>query len=172
MYLCELKASNPGVVGRLASWTVSRVDAAPLAPLDEPLDTICVWSSESLSRPSSLAAIGGVAVGVDRCTTMLGVVEVVGFVVLVGMRELCRDGPVVVGEGDLTLGDRGHCGVFSPDVVPCDLCGCCGFALESVRASGCSCGVLDAESARCIAAAEGTDVPVAGALGRRCGLTS
>lgn len=60
------------------------------------------------------------------------------------------------GGGDFILGDSGHCGVDSADATV--LLGPRG-SLEVDSAAAvpgcCSCGTLDAERARCIAAAEG-----------------
>ncbi len=60
------------------------------------------------------------------------------------------------GGGDLSRGDTGQCGVFSPDVPADVLCGRGILLAGSVTALGCSWwGVAD-DNARCIAAADGT----------------
>jgi len=51
---CESRPSKPGVAGRLDSWTVSSLGAAPLAPRDGAL-AVMTGSSASLAAVSSLA---------------------------------------------------------------------------------------------------------------------
>jgi len=53
-YSCESRPSKPGVAGRLDSWTVSSLGAAPLAPRDGAL-AVMTGSSASLAAVSSLA---------------------------------------------------------------------------------------------------------------------
>jgi len=60
------------------------------------------------------------------------------------------------GGGDFILGDNGHCGVDSADATA--LLGpraILDAASGAVMPGCCSCGTLDAERARCMAAAEG-----------------
>lgn len=73
------------------------------------------------------------------------------------------------GGGDLTRGEIGHCGVVSPEAVAL-FTGLANLDTASVTdvprvwvcvCCGCSCGTLEADSARCMAAAEGVvDNPV------------
>lgn len=91
-------------------------------------------------------------------------------------KEFLRDD----GGGDLSLGDRGHVGVFSPEPVVA------AWTLETLGSLDVvvvvedgsevggvgSCGVVAAERARCMAAAEGIVPLWAVVLGGLCGLTS
>lgn len=82
---------------------------------------------------------------------------------------------------DLSRGDTGHCGELPSSAPPPAppppgaLERCC--ARGSLDAGsdvvvGWSCGVVAADRARCMAAAEGVELAAPGKLGGRCGLTS
>jgi hypothetical protein len=85
---------------------------------------------------------------------MLGVAVVMsGFFCV--RKEFLRDED---GGGDLSRGDTGHEGVFSPDPATptLDTLGSLDVEDGSEVGAGCSWGVAAAERARCMAAAEGT----------------
>jgi hypothetical protein len=68
-------------------------------------------------------------------------------------KEFVRD---LVGGGDLRRGDTGHDGELSPDGPPIfTLCDRGSLEGGSEVGAGCNWGVVAAESARCIAAADG-----------------
>jgi len=77
-YLCSINPSNPGVEGRLDSWTVSSFGVTPLAPLDDAFMLIG-GSSGSLFDASSLTGTRDAGAGDELCTTIAGVEEVSGF---------------------------------------------------------------------------------------------
>lgn len=98
------------------------------------------------------ASCGGVAVdGVVICTLMLGTGAGSGFLLCIADPRL----ELADGGGDFSRGDIGHCGVLSPDPPPV-LCARGNFDTAS-DTDPCNCGTLAADSARWIAAAEGTE---------------
>lgn len=126
--------SKPGVVGRLASCTVSSAGGAPLGARMEPFRAMLLlsWSSESLGGGSFFCfpeLLGGVAV---RSTTILGADWVdCGGSGLVGRaccgccccccgcweRSELRRERLLAGGGDLRRGETGQWGVLSPELV-------------------------------------------------------
>lgn len=86
---------------------------------------------------------------------MLGIADGSGFLCCAAAdprRELGPDGG-----GDLSRGDIGHCGVVSPEATAlfCARPGSLATASLTVEPFDCSCGTLDADNARCMAAADG-----------------
>lgn len=102
------------MVGALDSCTVSNV-GAPLAPLFGafPDDAPARASGSSWFSICAGRGVLDVEVGVELCTTIFGVaVGISGFRWV--RKEFLRDED---GGGDLSRGDRGHVGVFSPEPV-------------------------------------------------------
>lgn len=130
-------------------------------------------SSVSLAGASSRTEKRESEAGEELCTTMAGVDWPSGFLIwerreLVRERER-RSSP---GGGDLRRGEMGQWGVLSPElelVVP--LTGR-GALIESAGAVGGSSGMLVADRARWMAAAEGVLVLKAARLAALLGLTS
>jgi hypothetical protein len=155
-YLWVAKSSNPGVGGRLDSCTVSSFGATPLTPLEDAF-MLMGCSSGSLLAPSSLTGLRDVGAGDELWTTMAGVDEISGFLSWV-RSEFRRDRERVseLGGGDFSRGVVGQWGVLSPELVPdVDLSGL-GTLEGSCVAAGGSWGMFAEDSARWMAAAEGT----------------
>jgi len=172
-YLSPSRPSKPGVGGRLDSCTVSNFGAAPLAPRDGPL-RLMTGSSGSLATASSRASLTGMRetdAGDELWTTMAGLDWASCFLSWV-RRELAREREperpsAPVGGGDLRRGEMGQWGVLSPELGPDDGFRGRGALMESAG----SAGMLVEDCDRCMAAAEGERLEVAG-LAARWGLTS
>lgn len=106
--LCGSRPSKPGVAGRLDSWTVSSLGAAPLAPRDGPLALI-TGSSGSLADASSLTGNRASEAGEELCTTMAGVDCASGFLMW-ARSELARERerPSSPGGGERRRGEMGQ----------------------------------------------------------------
>ena len=174
-YLCGSRPSKPGVAGRLDSWTVSSLGAAPLAPRDEFLMLMIMGGSSSPGvMASSLAGTRDAEAGdgEECCTTIAGADATSGFLACVRSelrRERDWERAPPGGEGDLMRGERGQWGVLSPEPMAAGAFEGRGALTESAVVAGCSWGMLADERARWMAAAERPGEP---ALGPRLGLTS
>jgi hypothetical protein len=151
-YLCGSRPSNPGVAGKLDSWTVASLGATPLEPREGPF-MLCAGSSGSLAGASSLGKRESGA-GEELWTTIEGVDWASGFLIC-ERREFVRERerPSSLGGGDLSRGEMGQWGVVSPE-LGLDV----GFAgrgalTVSVDDVGVSSGMLVVERARCTEAA-------------------
>jgi hypothetical protein len=141
---------SSGVTGKLVSCTVSSV-GAPLVPLLPAFAGCIVCSSASgltSGAPAARSEDGG-------RMTMLDAIG--GRSALRGERSDSRRAPD--GGGDLSRGDIGQAGVLSPDTLEPDLEARGSLDADSATAAGWSWGIAAAESARCMAAADGTVCP-------------
>lgn len=158
--------------GAVFSTTVSSVGRGPLGPLTGVLAAGggCSWKVSSLAPSAGGAAFSD---GVDEgWTTMAG-----GFALLCDREEFLRGRPAM-GGGDLIRGEGGKVGVESPEVTAEARCDLASLDTASVTELGegrgcgcCSWGMLAADRARWMAAADGAEVGVVRA-GVRCGLVS
>jgi len=132
-------------------------------------------SSGSLPAASSRTGMRETDAGDELCTTMAGVDWASGF--LIWLRsELARerepDRPSAPGGGgDRRRGEMGQWGVVSPDLCPDVALEGGSVLVESAEAVEDSWGMLAADRARCMAAADGEPAEPAG-LGPRLGLAS
>jgi hypothetical protein len=115
-YLPTASVSKAGVVGKLASWTVSNFGATP----DEPRELVFMvmgWSSESTLVSSSWTGIRELGTGDELWTTIDGVDADSGLFACERM-ELRREREWFseVGGGDFNRGDTGQWGVESPEL--------------------------------------------------------
>lgn len=168
-YLCGSRPSNPGVAGRLDSWTVSSLGAAPLTPREGAL-VVMTSSSGSLAGASSRTGKRACDAGEELWTTMAGVDWASGFLIW-ERSELARERerPSSLGGGDRRRGEMGQWGVESPAAeAEVDLGGRGGRTV-SVEDVGVSSGMLVADRARWIEAAEGVLALEAAGLGTRLG---
>lgn len=138
-----------GVTGKLVSCTVSRAGAL-LAPLLSAFKGTEVCDSDSAcpSDPARSEEVGR--------TTMLGATG--GMSALRGERTDSRRDPD--GGGDFSRGEIGQDGRLSAVALEFARDARGSLDEDSEMVVGCSCGAAAAESARCIAAAEGTVCPV------------
>jgi hypothetical protein len=178
-YLSASRRSKSGVAGRLDSCTVASFGAVPLAPRDGALMLIA-GSSGSLATESSLSLTGmrEAGAGDELWTTIAGVEWASGF--LIWLRsEFAREreperpsGPD--GGGERRRGEMGQRGVESPELEPDAVFESAdGLTVSADEAEDVvvSCGMLVADSARWMAAAEGELLELA-ELAPRLGLTS
>ena len=107
-HLCTSSPSNPGVAGKLDSWTVSSLGATPLAARTDPF-MLSTGSSGSLDTGSSLTGKRESDAGDEPCTTMLGADCASGFLIC-ERREFARERerPSSPGGGDLRRGEMGQ----------------------------------------------------------------
>lgn len=171
-HLCTSSPSKPGVVGRLDSWTVSSLGAAPLVPLVDAF-MLSTGSSGSEFTTSSFTGMREVDAGEELWTTMAGVDVASGFLCWARSefpreRERVSEG----GGGDFKRGEMGQWGVVSPEFVPDAGFKGLGTLEGSCVDAGGNCGMFADDRARWMAAAEGTVVLGPARLGPLFGLTS